>query len=411
MVRHLGWPAFITALLVAPVALPAGPPNDEQKGQAMLVRPAGSSTLGAKGIVEIEHHVSVYEEAFDVEASDLEEGKTYEVFLEDLAGTGNMVAIGVLTENEPGGSDDGDDDDDDDDETEEEHELEFDTDDGDSLPFGVPYASQLTGLRVEVRTDGELVLAGVVPAIGDGASSEIAKSKLMRPVNPADGDVKGKVVLNWNGPELAFGVEADEIDASATSYSVWLEETAGSAVFHDVGSMSSSGGSSSDEVHLEIETGDGESLPLGVHDLHLLVGLSIEVRGDDGHVYLVGSVPAAGAASFKEKSKLTGTGKGAVRIQRQAKKGDEKFSVKLKKMPKSTSLEVWIESAVAGEFELAETLSTKKSGRASWKVETKHGESLPCGVLSLEALAGRWIEVRLPESGEVLLSGSIPTVD
>ncbi len=415
MIRHLGWPALAVSLLCAPVAFPSGS-DQEQKGEAMLVRPAGAPDPDAKGKVEIEHHDGAYEEAFEVEAEHLDPSGTYEVFLEDGVGTGTLLSIGFLSHSgssDPSG-DDGDDDDDGDDEDEEEFELEFDTEDGDALPFGVMFSSELTGRRIEVRSGGQVYLEGVVPAlgVGDGDDPKLKiQSQLMRPPSPPDADAKGKVELKEKGSELEFEVEAEELDAPGVVYSVWLEEPAGSGLMQDVGAMSASKSSGSDEWKLELETEDGESLPFGVNALSALAGRTIEVRGNDGKTYLTGFVPTFGATTVKASDSLAGSGKGEVKVRRQGKTGAQEFGLKLKKQGKKKALEVWIENPASGTLELAATLVAKKSGRASWKVKTKKGHALPFGVLKVDDLGGRPLEVRDVESGVVRMTGTVPTPD
>ena len=422
MIRNLGWPALLAplgfAILLAPIASSGS--KNEQEGEAVLVRPAGAPDPDAKGEVEIEHHLNEYEESFEVEAEHLDLSQTYDVYLEDAVGSGNLVSIGTMAveidDDDEDEDDDEDDDDEDDDEDEDEDDeltLSFETEDGASLPFGVTFVSDLSGRVIEIRSGGSTYLAGVVPALGASGPKSKVKTELMRPANAPDADAAGEIYLKKEGVEQEFEVEAEHVDVANTVFAVWIEDAVGSGVFQNVGAMvadKSGSSGSSGEASLELETGDGEALPLGVHDLSELAGRALQVRGDDGFVYLAGLVPAFGIAPVKVKSSLAGAGKGLVRVRTKPKKGAQEFRVELAKQPKKASLEIWIENPENDSMELAATLSTKKSGKAKWKVRNKKGGTLPLGVLSVEALAGRPIEVR-DGDGTVLLTGTVPGID
>lgn len=79
-----------------------------------------------------------------------EVGQEIEFFMEDPDDLGQLVSLGTVLANEEGLAD-----------------IEFDTADGDELPFGVETLRSLVGMRIEVNDDvtGELLLFGRVPGL------------------------------------------------------------------------------------------------------------------------------------------------------------------------------------------------------------------------------------------------------
>lgn len=122
--------------------------GDRARGRASLVRTAGGA--GA-GYVEVRRRVDGgLRGKFKVEVEDLASGLALEVWMEDGAGSGSFARIGAFTIGSFG-----------------EAELELESQDGDTLPFGVLDVASLVGRGIEVRrvSDGAAILRGTVPAL------------------------------------------------------------------------------------------------------------------------------------------------------------------------------------------------------------------------------------------------------
>lgn len=247
------------------------------------------------------------------------------------------------------------------------------------------------------------LVVSVAPPTAHAAKDELeAKTKLMRPAGAPDDDAKGEIEIESEDGEQVIDVEAEDLDTSLT-YEIFLEHPAGSGTMNSIGFLEEDDG----DFIFEEDTDEGGTLPFGASEVSELSGRTLEVRSG-GAVYLTGQVPFFDGASFKEKSKLKGSGKGQVRVEMKAKKGTQEFRLDVKKQGKKTLLEIWIENPDTDTLELVATVPAKKSGKASWKVRSKDGDALPHGVLNLQDLGGRDVEVRRVSDGAVRLSGVVP---
>jgi hypothetical protein len=120
--------------------------GDESRGRSLLTPAAG---------VTGEAHVEVRSEPGDhdkieFEIEDQMPPMTVEVWLEDPANLGTLTSIGSRSIDAEG-----------------EAELEFEAEDGETLPHGATSVSALVGLRVEFRNaaDGAVLFFGTVPAL------------------------------------------------------------------------------------------------------------------------------------------------------------------------------------------------------------------------------------------------------
>ncbi|MBL9089442.1 MAG: hypothetical protein JNM10_20050 [Planctomycetia bacterium] len=137
--------------LPAAVAPGGGSADDEARarGRGALVRTADGT---GKGYVELRRRVKDGEvrQRFKVEAEGQTPGASLDVYVEDPSNPGTPAFVATRTVDAFG-----------------EAELELDTHDGASLPFGVTDVTQFVGLTVEVRrtSDGVVILRGAAPSL------------------------------------------------------------------------------------------------------------------------------------------------------------------------------------------------------------------------------------------------------
>ena len=193
--------------------------------------------------------------------------------------------------------------------------FKLDTDKGDAIPFGAADLEALVGYGVAVKDpDGNTVLTGTVcpprprddngdddDDDGDGRDDddddghdddddgddddedEACEADLARPDPAPDADATGEVELETDEIE----VELKGLEAGAT-YDVALIDTAGGGASAVIGQVTIG---ERGRGKLELDTGDGDTLPFGKTMVSELAGFGIEVRTADGVVVLTGTLP------------------------------------------------------------------------------------------------------------------------
>ncbi len=137
--------------LPAAVATGGGAAGDEARarGRATLVRTTDGT---GKGYIELRRRVKDGEvrQRFKVEAEGQSAGASLDVFAEDPSNPGTPAFVATVVVDAFG-----------------EAELELDTHDGASLPFGATDVTAFVGLTVEVRrtSDGVVLLRGAAPSL------------------------------------------------------------------------------------------------------------------------------------------------------------------------------------------------------------------------------------------------------
>lgn len=148
-----GDPLLFGAVPELPAAVaPGGGSGDDEaraRGRGALVRTADGT---GKGYVELRRREKDGEvrQRFKVEAEGQAPGASLDVFVEDPSNPGTPAFVATRIVDAFG-----------------EAELELDTHDGASLPFGVTDVTQFVGLTVEVRrtSDGVVILRGAAPSL------------------------------------------------------------------------------------------------------------------------------------------------------------------------------------------------------------------------------------------------------
>jgi len=149
---------------------------------------------------------------------------------------------------------------------------------GDALPLGVTSVADLAGLRLMVTDgDGETILVGTVPDVGETGKPAKLKDGLLPPV-PAttDGDVQA------DGNSLKLRVR----NVAAGIYDVCMEDDEGR--MQDVGDCEVG---TNGEGLWRRTAKKGDPLPFGCGSIDHLFGRRVELRNGSGDVVLAGRVP------------------------------------------------------------------------------------------------------------------------
>jgi hypothetical protein len=136
----------VPALGALPDCTGGGPGDDDSSGEARLTN---QGVVRGTAEVELRSRPERGEEKIEVSVHGTNAVGVLEVWLEDPANAGTLSKVGVLQASGDG------------------QELERDTEDGETLPYGVAAAADLVGLRIEVRraSDGAVLFAGTTPPV------------------------------------------------------------------------------------------------------------------------------------------------------------------------------------------------------------------------------------------------------
>lgn len=326
--RGVIWTLVVGAALagLAPEAEARRGGRDRLRERIPLVAADGSPVQARQARLRLERRSDRQELRVQIEGAPT--GLALDVWMED--GTGAVALVGAMREDDPG-----------------EYVWRVRTKKGDALPFGVSDLSELSGRKVEVRTAaGQTVFTAAIPTLPAAAARSFAKRPL-RTGLAVDGAVAGSVgalgskakveVRRKRNGDEKFEVELDDAPAGL-SLELWMEDATGAMVLvgamtaesdDDEGGDDRSSGTSGDddsgeegesdddgsddasgdddgddddgdgdtddddwEYTYEVETEDGDVLPLGAASVSDLAGLRVEVRTTSGEVLASGTVPA-----------------------------------------------------------------------------------------------------------------------
>jgi len=262
----------ITSLLVVPVlasALLAGAPltPNVQFTRIYLTRPvAGAPDLDARGALVIRSYDGGDRERWDIKASKLVPGMDAQLYVED-AGE-QMVLVGTLQ----GGA---------------TKHYSLDTAKGDVMPLGGTLAD-LVGREVEVRVAGVVLLHTAVPAFVDTAVHESGKEFLDVAAGSPNQGCQGVVWVkahDKNGLQF-LRLKAKDLGWQSFDYTLWVEDDKGQMV--EIGPVDQY---AKRKGRFDANTRSGKPLPLGVFYVESLVGRKLEVRDQNGVVYLEEVIP------------------------------------------------------------------------------------------------------------------------
>ncbi|MGE0192781.1 MAG: hypothetical protein AB7T63_12165 [Planctomycetota bacterium] len=261
--------------------------DDRREVERRLARTEASDDVDIKGELELRSQSD--REKLEVEVEQATPGRVLELFVIDDGG--NEESQGVRTVSSFG-----------------EAEWEQATNDGERLPFDVSAVSELEGFVVEVRDAGSglVLLRGEVPDVpataggqddddddddgdddGDDEDSR-GRSRLTAHESGLEGYVEIRSRTDDNRER--FEMEAEHLAAGRT-VEFFIEDALGSATFVSLGTRTAG---SYGEAELELDTGDGDTLPLDVSSASALTGFAVEVRDASTNALLLsGVVPVA----------------------------------------------------------------------------------------------------------------------
>lgn len=257
--------------------------DDRREVESRLARADTSDDNDITGEIEVRSQSD--REKFKVEVEHATAGRVLEVVVIDDGGT--EESQGTRTVSSFG-----------------EAEWELATNDGQRLPFDVSAVSALEGFVVEVRdaSTGLVLLRGQVPempaaAPGDDGSDDDGEDEEDRTrgrtqLTVHEAGLEGYVEIRSRPDDNRerFQIEAEHL-ASGRTVEFFIENALGSASFVSLGTRTAG---SYGEAELELDTGDGDTLPLGVTSASALTGYAVEVRDATTNALLLsGIVPVA----------------------------------------------------------------------------------------------------------------------
>ena len=257
--------------------------DDRREVESRLARADTSDDSDITGEIEVRSQSD--REKFKVEVEHATAGRVLEVFVIDDGGT--EESQGTRTVSSFG-----------------EAEWELATNDGARLPFDVTAVAELEGFVVEVRdaSSGLVLLRGDVPEMPaaapgdddgehDGEDHEDDSRGRTR-LTAHESGLEGYVEIRSRPDDNRerFQMEAEHL-ASGRTVEFFIEDALGSATFVSLGTRTAG---SYGEAELELDTHDGDTLPLGVTSAGDLTGFAVEVRDAGTNALLLsGVVPVA----------------------------------------------------------------------------------------------------------------------
>jgi hypothetical protein len=225
---------------------------------------------------------------------------------------------------------------------------------------------------------------------------------------------KVRVEQHDGGDELLIEVEeATEGDA----FDVYLiDPDTGDRTFIEQIVAGSNG-----EAELQRHTNDGDQLPLDAASVDDLAGYGIEIEFG-GEVILTGAVPElpewvpgsgddptpTGHAHGKALLTAVEDGlEGYVEVGRNPRHDEEEFEIEAQHLDAGRVVRFEIRDPDTGEFVTLDTLAADEHGKAEAKFETDDGP-LPLDAASVDDLAGLDVQVVDDDTGDVLLTGTVP---
>ncbi len=309
-------------------------------------------------------------------------------------------------EGEDGEGDEGEDDGSGDDgENDEGGELEMTFEHG-ALPLEAASLLDLVGRRVEVRVGEVVYLFGEMPAFdGQGSSGrERTEIALSRPEEAPDEDARGEAKLDEQESKNRSRFRVEVRGLPEQDYFLDVEGEEGES---EEGPALESKGHG--RYRLRLDTKHGDALPLDLLDADDMEGRRIEIRGEDGDVYLVGTLGdlAKKAKSSKSSGRFGEGGSVRVRMASQPRVPNQSFELRARGLDGVSDVVVLVEDPDGGEMvEVAELVV--RHGSARLRLRTKDGDALPLGVADVKDLAGLAVELRDAESDELLAEGMLP---
>jgi hypothetical protein len=243
-------------------------------GISALTSPEGSAFPDASGRVRVRAREGRH--SLDVRVRGLSDGAVFTVCVADAFG--NVETLGELTTSGGGNG-----------------ALEVDTGEGGMLPFGASGVAELAGLAVRVKdADGDVVLAGVVPALGEvppaASTGEVeVEFSLSPPERSPEPGIRGDVKLETESQRNDVRVRLEDATPGA-EYNATIRRPDDEESRETLAELTADA-----EGEAEFEA-RGVALPLGASSIEELAGTIVEVFNAEGVLVLSGVTPQAPGA-------------------------------------------------------------------------------------------------------------------
>lgn len=301
--------------------------------------------------------------------------------------------------------------------------------DSDSLDDGDDHDTgdddfDLVGVTAGERVELHLTIRdGVVESLScarSHAEDREAEVRMTRSVDSDDADVTGKIETEARLDRQRLKIEVEHL----TPGRVVKAFVTLAGVEADLGSRTAD---AFGEVEWDLNTNDGDALPLGVTTVAELVGADVRVEdAGDATVLLVGTVPetptttdaGGGSGSHEDgrgRARLTraagAVGEAYVELRSRPDQGNrQRFQVEIDHQTAGLVVAVWLEDpANAGTLTQIGTMTVGSEGEGELELDTHEGAGLPYGVASVQSLVGLQVELRTM-ADVVLFSGVVPAL-
>src|SRR5262245_10631815 len=258
-----------------------------------------------------------------------------------------------------------------------------------------------------------LAEVAVLTAAKPASPKEDSMACLVRPDEAPDADAKGFIHTHSDKKGDRFDIRVSNVTTTADVFA-FIEDPANSSVFNSVGPLVEA----SNDLVIAFDTKKGDPLPLGVANVVDLAGRRVEIRNGVGDVLLFGFVPPFGLTSNVSKAKVklfadefapAPKMKGTLQLRSKPNKGQERIVFKAQHIPQGAEpLHVFIDDG-QGNFVDDGVMEMTGQTTGRYARDCTDGDQLPQGVTSVDALAGRQLELR-DDAAAVFLATEIPAL-
>ncbi len=320
------------------------------------------------------------------------------------------------SDDESDDDEDSDEDEDGDDESDDDDEEKRD-EDSEGNPILETECGDLVNVRLSIRN------GRVAEFSATCSQRQRADARLERAADSPDGDVEGKVKIDTRGGDQEFEVEAEHL-APGTIVEIFLRAPGEDTAFVSVGTAAAN---ADGEAEFERDTGDGDTLPLGVTEVAALEGYDVSVRlATTGDVLLVGEVPSLPEVDLGDFDDVPNSGddaRGKARLEaiagveasveirrRLGKDESQRFKMEIEHLEPGTVVLFQIEDP-----ENLGTFLTFADGEADGdegevEASTSDGARLPFEFEDVSDLVGLRVRIIDAETETVLASGEVPSL-
>jgi len=276
------------------------------------------------------------------------------------------------------------------------------------------------GDRVELHIS---IRNGVVESLDcarSHAEDRESEVRMTRSVDSDDADVTGEIRTESRLDRQRLKIEAEHLTAGR----VVKAFVSFAGVEADLGSRTAD---AFGKVEWDLNTNDGDVLPLGVTTVAELAGADVRVEdAGDATILLVGTVPetptttdaGGGSGSHEDGRSREGltraagaVGEAYVELRSRPDQGNrQRFKAEIDHQTVGLVVDVWLEDpANAGTLTKIGSMTVGSEGEGELELDTHEGAGLPYGVTSVQSLVGLQVELRTT-ADVVLFSGVVPAL-